>query len=206
MKNKNTSIKKKEILHSSGHKKHKLSLYWKLFYSTLSLSAFTIGGGYVIIPLMQKKFVEHYQWLTQEEMLNYVAIGQSAPGVIAINVSILVGHGIAGLLGAFITVLGTILPPMVIIAIVFFFYNALHDNLIFQAVMFGLQCGVAAVIVDTVIQMAMNIFKTKDRFAICIMVVSLIAAIVFQINVVWILLACIGIGVISTALKRRKQL
>ncbi|NMA33160.1 MAG: chromate transporter, partial [Clostridiaceae bacterium] len=89
--------------------------YWNLFLSTLKLSAFTFGGGYVIVPLMQKRFVKDLKWIDEDEMLDLVAIGQSAPGPIAINTSILVGYRMAGVPGAFLTVLGTVLPPLITI-------------------------------------------------------------------------------------------
>ena len=82
-----------------------------LFFSSLKLSAFTFGGGYVIIPLMRKTFVEKYHWLSENEMMDLTAIAQSAPGAIAVNAAILVGYRIAGVVGALITVLGTVLPP-----------------------------------------------------------------------------------------------
>lgn len=180
--------------------------YLKLFWATFTLSAFTVGGGYVIIPLMQKKFVEGYKWLSEEEMLNYVAIGQSAPGVIAVNVSILVGFGIAGALGALCTILGTVLPPMVIIMIISYFYEAFKDNALFKAIMLGLSCAVAAIIVDAVVSMAVNIIKQKDVFSVVIMFASLTAAVVFNVNVIVILIICIALGVLLTLFKGRKSL
>ena len=78
-------------------------MYTKLFSSTFSLSAFTLGGGYVIVPLMRKKFVDELHWLEEKEMLDLTAIAQSSPGALAVNASILIGYRIAGVLGAIIT-------------------------------------------------------------------------------------------------------
>ena len=97
------------------------ALYWKIFISTFTLSAFTFGGGYVIVPLMQKKFVNQYGWIDETEMLDMVAIAQSAPGPIAVNASIIIGYRLGGVLGAMVSMLGTVLPPFVIIAIISFF-------------------------------------------------------------------------------------
>ena len=94
------------------------NLLWKLFLSTLYLSAFTFGGGYVIVTLMKDTFVDKYQWISEKEMLNYVAIAQSAPGAIAVNGAIVVGYQLAGFMGVFVAVLGTILPPFIIISII----------------------------------------------------------------------------------------
>src|SRR5699024_6907819 len=96
----------------------------KLFVLTLYLSAFTFGGGYVIVTLMKKKFVDEYHWIEDGEMLDLVAIAQSAPGAIAVNGAIVVGYKLAGIIGAAVAILATILPPFVIISLISVFYNA----------------------------------------------------------------------------------
>ena len=89
--------------------KKDFAFYRKLFTSTFYLSAFTFGGGYVIIPLMRKKFVEQFHWIEETEMLDLTAIAQSAPGPIAVNASILIGYRLAGFAGAMVSTLGTVL-------------------------------------------------------------------------------------------------
>ena len=93
----------------------KRKIYQKLFTSTFQLSACTFGGGFVIIPLMRKKFVEELHWIEEQEMLDLTAIAQSSPGAIAVNASILVGYHVAGISGALVTLIGTVLPPLIII-------------------------------------------------------------------------------------------
>jgi len=82
----------------------KKSVLWTLFFSTLYLSVFTFGGGYVIVSLMKKKFVDEYHWIEEDEMLDLIAIAQSAPGAIAVNGAIVVGYKLAGLPGALLLV------------------------------------------------------------------------------------------------------
>lgn len=94
---------------------------WKLFVSTLYLSAFTFGGGYVIVTLMKEKFVDELHWIEEDEMLDLIAIAQSAPGAIAVNGAIVVGYKLAGLSGALVAIAATILPPFVIISAISFF-------------------------------------------------------------------------------------
>ncbi|MDD3693746.1 MAG: chromate transporter, partial [Oscillospiraceae bacterium] len=108
--------------------KRNFLFYLKLFWSTFTLSAFTIGGGYVIVPLMRQKFVQKYNWLSEAEMLDITAIAQSSPGAIAVNASILVGYKLAGIPGAIMTIIGTILPPLVIISVISVFYLAFKEN------------------------------------------------------------------------------
>ena len=103
---------------------HKKNKYWQLFLSTFKLSACTFGGGFVIIPLMRARFVKELHWIEEEEMLDLTAIAQSSPGSIAINASILVGFHVAGIPGALITVVGSALPPLIIISIYSAFYQA----------------------------------------------------------------------------------
>ena len=107
----------------------KKKVIWKLFISTLYLSAFTFGGGYVIITLMKKKFVDEYHWIDEEEMLDLVAIAQSAPGPIAVNGAIVIGYQLAGVPGLLMSILGTVTPPFVILSVVSMFYTAFRDNL-----------------------------------------------------------------------------
>ncbi len=179
-------------------------LYWKIFLSTFTLSAFTFGGGYVIVPLMQKKFVIQYGWIDEKEMLDLVAVAQSAPGPIAVNASIMIGYRLGGVLGALVSMLGTVLPPFVIISIISFFYQAFRDNYIVATVMKGMQAGVAAVIVDAVVKMAINVGKEKSVLSYCIMIGSFIVSYFFEVNVVFVILACALVGIVATIIRGRR--
>jgi len=173
--------------------------YFKLFLTTFSLSAFTIGGGYVIVPLMRQKFVEELKWIEEEEMLNIVAISQSAPGPIAVNTSIMAGYKLAGVLGAFVSILGTVLPPLIIITVVSKFYDAIKNNASINAVLLGMRAGVAAVIVNVIIKMVSDILKKKSYVSILVMVASFIAAVVFNVNAALIIIVCGIFGAIYYA-------
>lgn len=178
---------------------------WKLFLSTFQLSACTFGGGYVIVPLMRKKFVEELHWIEEQEMLDLTAIAQSAPGAIAVNASILVGYHVAGILGALLTVLGTVLPPLIIISIISCFYQAFRNNVIVNMAMAGMLAGVAAVVCDVVITMAQGILKQKRRLPLLILLASFLAVRFFQINIILIILVCGMIGAADTYLRGRKR-
>ena len=174
------------------------SKYKELFLSTLKLSACTFGGGFVIIPLMRKKFVEELGWIEEDEMLDLTAIAQSSPGAIAVNASILVGYHVAGIPGALLTVMGTILPPLVIISIISMFYQAFRANEFVNMAMAGMLCGVAAVIFDVVINMAKSVLKSKRTLPVVVMIGSFIAVRFFSVNIMLIILACALIGAIDT--------
>ncbi|NBH70968.1 chromate transporter [Clostridiaceae bacterium] len=176
--------------------KHKTFI--KLFLSAFQLSACTFGGGFVIIPLMQKKFVDELHWIEEQEMMDITAIAQSSPGAVAVNASILVGYHVAGVIGALITVLGTVLPPLIIISIVSFFYTAFRDNVIVNMAMAGMLAGVAAVICNVVITMGKGIFQKKRVLPVVVLFASFVAVRFIKINIILIILVCAVIGVADT--------
>lgn len=185
--------------------KKSLKVYQKLFSSTFFLSAFTFGGGYVIIPLMKKKFVDELNWIDEDEMLNLTAIAQSSPGAVAVNASILLGYRIAGVLGAIVSILGTILPPLIVLSVISLFYNAFRNNAVVNAVLKGMQSGVAAVIADVVINMGSHIVHKKDITSTLVMIFAFIATYFLNINILYIILICGAIGAMKAIIKERTE-
>lgn len=185
---------------------NKKNVLWKLFISTLYLSTFTFGGGYVIVTLMKKKFVDEYHWIDEEEMLDLIAIAQSSPGAIAVNGAIVVGYKLAGFKGILVSILATILPPFVIISVISLFYNAFRTNTIIALMLAGMQAGVGAVIASVVFEMGSFIIKEKKILLNVIMVVAFILNYCFNISVIYIVLGCGLLGVIQSVYgKRRKE-
>ncbi len=182
--------------------------YFKLFMSTFTLSAFTFGGGYVIVPLMRKKFVENYHWIEEEEMMDFIAMAQSAPGPMAVNTSILVGYHMAGIPGACLTILGTVLPPLIILSVVSLFYTAFRDSAAVAAVLKGMQAGVAAVIIDVVISMGQKVLKGKSvkkgLLTLALMIAAFVATFFLDVNAALIILAFILGSTIATYIGMRK--
>ncbi len=178
--------------------------YWTLFQSTFCLSAFTVGGGFVIVPLMKKKFVDELGWINEDEMLDITAISQSSPGAIAVNASILIGYRLAGIRGALVTILGTILPPLILLSVISVFYEAFRDNAFFNALMTGMRAGVAAVIVDVVMKMSLGVVKGKDPVAIITMAAAFIAAYFLGINVILIILICGVVGYVNYIVRKKQ--
>ncbi len=185
--------------------KTKTHIYRKLFSSTFYLSAFTFGGGFVIIPLMKKKFVDDLNWIEEDEMLNLAAIAQSSPGAVAVNASILLGYRVAGILGALITIIGTVLPPLIIISVISLFYTAFRNNTVVNAVLKGMQAGVAAVIADVVINLGGNVIKEKDIVSALVMVCAFAATFFFKVNVMYIILVCGFIGATKILIQVKKS-
>lgn len=183
----------------------RLQTLLKLFFSTLYISAFTFGGGFVIITFMKQKFVDKLHWIDEKEMLDLTALAQSSPGAIAVNAAILVGWHVAGFAGMFIAVLGTILPPMIILSVISLFYAAFAANLYVALVLKGMQAGVAAVILDVVCSLGENVLKEKSFISIVIMAAAFSATFFLKVNVIYIILASAFIGVCKALLQLRKE-
>ncbi|MDO5403022.1 MAG: chromate transporter [Eubacteriales bacterium] len=183
-------------------KKHVLPT---LFFATLYLSAFTFGGGYVIVSLLKNKFVDQYHWIDIDEMLDLVAIAQSSPGAIAVNGAIVVGYKLAGIAGVIVSVLGAILPPMIIISIVSYFYTIFSTNTVIAAMLSGMKAGVGAVITSVVYDMGKGIVKSHDIINICVMVISFCVNYFLGINVIFIILSVGSLGFARALIHEKKE-
>lgn len=180
------------------------NVLWTLFTSMLYISAFTFGGGFVIVTFMKKKFVDELHWINEYEMLDMTALAQSAPGAIAVNAAILVGRRVAGFTGMIVSVLGTIIPPITILAVISLFYKAFATNPWVAAVLGGMQAGVAAVICDVVWNLGAKVVKEKSAMSIAIMAGAFIATAFFKVNVIVIILCAAALGVIRLLVERGK--
>lgn len=176
-----------------------------LFLSMLYISAFTFGGGYVIVTLMKKRFVDELHFIDEQEMLDMTALAQSSPGPIAVNAAILVGMKTAGAAGMCAAVLGTIIPPMTILSVISVFYALFKDNPSVSLVLKGMQSGVAAVILDVVLTMAQKIVKTGSAVRMMTMAGAFIAVYCLNINVIVIIAAAAGIGIVSALAEKRRE-
>ncbi len=176
----------------------------QLFFSMLYISAFTFGGGFVIITFMKRKFVDGLHWIDDQEMLDLAALAQSSPGAIAVNAAILVGWRVGGFLGMIVSVIGTILPPLTILSIISFFYAAFATNPYVALVLKGMQSGVAAVILDVVCNLGMGVVKTKSAVHMVVMAVAFCATFFFGVNVVYIILAAAVLGIVLALTQHKK--
>ena len=166
------------------------------------ISAFTFGGGFVIVTFMKRKFVDELHWLDEQEMLDMTALAQSAPGAIAVNASILVGWKVAGMPGMLCAVLGTILPPMLILSLVSVFYRLFAENRYIALVLKGMQSGVAAIILDVSISMGNSILQKKNTVHLFIMAAAFAVTFFFRINVIVIILCAALIGIFMALLDK----
>ncbi len=164
------------------------NFYWKLFKSTFLISAFTIGGGFVIIPLLKAKFVDEYKWLDDKEALNLVAIAQSAPGVVAANTSIIMGYRMAGFAGTMVALLATVLPPLITLTVISYFYDAFANNQYVQLILKGMQCGATAIIINVAFDLLKKELKKKLVLPLLIIVGTFVANYFFEVNLMYAIL------------------
>ena len=176
-----------------------------LFLSMLYISAFTFGGGFVIVTFMKRKFVDELHWLEEREMLDMTALAQSCPGAIAVNAAILVGWKVAGFAGMAAAVLGTVLPPVAILSVISVFYRLFAANRLVALVLRGMSCGVAAVILDVSLSLGRNVLSKGQAVHCAVMAAAFIATFFFNVNVVFILLAAAAVGVLTVLLGQRKE-
>lgn len=184
----------------SGRAKTLLTLFFNMLY----ISAFTFGGGFVIVTLMKQKFVDKLHWMDESEMLDMTAIAQSSPGAIAVNAAILVGWRMAGFVGMLTAVVATILPPMVILSAISYCYQAFESNRYVALALKGMQAGVAAVILSVVFDLGGKVVRERSALSILLMILAFLATFVFNINVVLIILAAAAVGVVSVLAARGK--
>ncbi len=183
----------------------KAARLWKLFTATLYISAFTFGGGFVIVTFMKRKFVDELHWLDEQEMLDLTALAQASPGAIAVNAAILVGWQVAGAAGMAVAVLGTILPPMAVLSVIYVFYEAFAANRYVALVLRGMQAGVAAVILDVVANLLQGMAKQRSWLPWATMAAAFFASAVLKVNVVSIILAAALLGLGLAWRDRRKE-
>lgn len=184
--------------------KNKIKTLFTLFYTMLYISAFTFGGGFVIVTFMKKKFVDKLHYIDEEEMLDYIALSQSSPGAIAVNCAILVGWKAAGFAGMLAATLGTVIPPVAILSVVSLFYTAFKDNLYVSLMLKGMQAGVAAVIADVVWDMTAKLIKKKKPALYVILAAAFLAVFLFKVNVMLIIAAALIVGAVMAVITTKK--
>lgn len=161
-----------------------------LFWINLFIGAFTFGGGYIVVPMINKYYVWKKHLFSKEELLSMAAIAQSAPGAIAVNLSALAGHRAAGLAGTLASCAGAVIPPLVILSAVAAWYEAFSSNAAVEAVLRGMQAGVAALIVDIVVDMWQMILRKRSALLNMMVPGAFLASFAFRLNIAAILGVC----------------
>ena len=183
--------------------KKSIKTYAWLLAVNLFISTFTFGGGYIVVPMVRRFFVETKQYFTEEDLTDMAAVAQAAPGAIAVNLSALAGYRAAGTAGALISCCGAVIPPLVILTVISACYQIFVSNVTAAAVLKGMESGAAALMVDLITDMSAMILKKKSLFLSAMVPSAFIANFILGINVALILFVCCFLCVLQVFCKRR---
>lgn len=183
--------------------KEKYKLLFILFQVNFSISMFTFGGGYVVLPMLQKHFVEKRKIIKEKQLYDIAAIAQSAPGAIAVNMSSLTGYSIAKIPGAVVSCLGAILPPLLLLSIISYYYDIFRSNSIISTALLGMQAGAAAVITDFVVTTIQTIYRQKNWILTTLVFFSFISNFFLDWNVLLILVLSVFIYILIPILQKK---
>jgi chromate transporter len=176
-------------------------IYWQMFITFVRIGAFTIGGGYAMIPLIQREVVQVRKWMSPKEFIDMLALAQSAPGVIAINTAIFIGYKLKGVRGSIVTALGCALPSFVIILLIAMVFTNFKDNPVVERIFKGIRPAVVALIAAPLYNMAKAAGVTWKTIFIPLIAALLIWGL--NISPVWVVVAAIAGGIIVGILRTR---
>lgn len=182
---------------------NRLKTLCKVFTSFLKIGAFTFGGGYAMIPLIQKETVETHNWITDDDILEIIAIAESTPGPIAINAATFVGYKVCGFWGSFFATLGVVLPSFMIISIISFVLREFADIKTVQYAFFGIRAGVLALVIKALWTMYRKC--PKNVISYIVMAGSFILAAILGVNVLFVIIGCAVFGLVSSLIIRRRS-
>ena len=181
----------------------KLKTLWQVFASFFRIGAFTFGGGYAMIPLIQNEAVERRGWVTDEDILDIIAIAESTPGPIAINSATFVGYRAAGVLGSVCATLGVVLPSFVVILLISFVLKLFQDIKAVQYAFAGIRAGVLALLCKSLWTMYKK--SPKGWAAYIVMAGAFVLTAIFDINVIFVIIGCAVFGLITASLMKKKE-
>lgn len=171
----------------------------KLFWEFFKIGVFTIGGGAAMIPQMQQIAVEEKKWLTEEEMVDCIALGQSLPGVIAVNMATYIGHMRKGLAGALAATVGVVLPAFLVMLLAVAVLDIIGDNGFVYGAFTGMKAAVCGLIIVSMVRLGKQILTSPFQWVM--MFAGGIAVCFLGVSVVWVILAGMVIGIVYTVLR-----
>lgn len=174
---------------------------FKLFLTFAKVGCFTFGGGYAMLPLLQKEVVEKNNWATEEELMDYFAIGQCTPGIIAVNTSTFIGYKRKGIIGGIAATLGMVFPSIIIITIIAAFIRSFAELEIVGHALNGIKAGVCALILDAVIKLTKK--SIIDKYTLTLFVAVFFIALLTDISTVILIISSGILGVVISRIKTR---
>jgi chromate transporter len=193
----------------SETKNKKENIYLQLFIEFFTLGLFTFGGGYAMIGLLEERMTRR-GWLDSEEILDCIAVTQTLPGVIAVNMSLYVGYRLKGIKGALVSVFGMVLPSFVIIILIAMFMENFGDNRYIQGALKGIRIATLGLILSAAVKLAGKTFdkvkgsKSDSAFSILLFAVSFLLISFMGVDAVWVILGGMVIGICYSLIKARR--
>lgn len=173
-----------------------------LFSTFCRIGGLTFGGGYAMLPIIQKEIVEEKKWATEEEVLDYYAVGQCTPGIIAVNTATFIGYKVHGIIGAIVATLGVVFPSLIIITIIAALLKNFANYSIVQHAFSGIRVVVIALIVSAILKLAKTSIKNSTTLIIAIIAFILVAFV--NLSPIYIVIAAACIGLILKFIRGRK--
>ncbi|MBE5752621.1 MAG: chromate transporter [Clostridiales bacterium] len=191
----------KNQIQEKSEKKWKGGLL-ELFWSFFKIGLFTFGGGYAMIPLIQKEAVESKKWISDDDILEIIAIAESTPGPIAINSATFVGYRVRGFWGSFFATLGVVMPSFLIILTIAFVLKEFQSIAVVKYAFWGIRAGVLALIFKAVVNMYKK--SKKNLFSHIVMFSAFFIVAFFNVNVIFVIIGCALAGLISALVAERR--
>ncbi len=176
---------------------------WEMFLVFFRIGAFTIGGGLAMIPIIEREVVHKNKWVSEEEIVDVIAVTQSLPGVIAINSSIFVGYKVGGVSGSIAAALGVIMPSFIIILLIAILLGGMSNNVYLDKAFAGVRAGVTALILLSCIKLGKA--SIKNKFGLTLGILAFIAIVLFELNAVYAIIAGALIGYIYNGIWKVKN-
>ena len=183
--------------------KNKLKEFLELYLAFVKIGAFTFGGGLAMMPIMQRELIEKRGWLTEEELIDYFAIGQSTPGIIAVNVSTFVGYKRLGVLGGIVGTVGVVTPSWVIIMLLAGAISSVDKYPLAQKALKGINVAVAALLTSVIVKFSKKTIKNIWNALFMLLAFALIYFL--KVQSVWIIIAALVIGCLLTLYRQKKK-
>ena len=172
---------------------------WELFSIFFKIGLCTFGGGIAMLPILERDLVENRRWATEGELLDYFAIGQATPGIIAVNVATFIGYKKARVIGGCVATFGMVCPSLIIITLIALFISNFADIWWVQKALTGINVAVAAILTSAVYKFAKK--SVKDVFGFCLLVISFVAIFVFNVGTIWVIIGSALIGIILAGIR-----
>ena len=185
----------------------RLSFFVKMFMAFFKIGAFTLGGGYAMIPLMKLEMVEKNKWLKEEEFLDIIAVSQSVPGAVAINTSVYIGYKLGGLTGAIFALFGTVLPSFLTILFIAYFYREVSEITYFNKALKGVYPSIFILILSAAFSLWKKALKDYQSYVIFIMSLFLLLFVNVYPGILILVFGLIGVfrGLYKDAKRMKKN-